>query len=83
MNAAQPVFTFTSAGDVYQLIEGAEKNDISDQLSARLDQLQAMLMMTRGEGGEAFRRLSDHVQDSYMWGVSMMLDECKELAAQL
>ena len=78
-----PAFTFTAAGSVYQLIKGADKGDISDQLSARLDQIRAMLTLVIGEGGESFRQKSPQIQDNYLWGAAMMLDECKELAAQL
>lgn len=78
-----PPLTFTAAGPVYGFAPGVETGDIVDQLNARQIQLEALLAMTFGETGEALRRLSDGVQDNYMWACSMIAHEIRELTEAL
>lgn len=76
--------TFTSAGGgLYRLDGKASTMAIADQLQARQAQLQAMLIMTCGEQGEAFRGLDDTHQDNYLWACSMIAREAKELTDAL
>jgi hypothetical protein len=75
--------TFTAAGPVYGFAPGVKAGDIVDQLNARQIQLEAMLAMTFGDTGEALRRLSDGVQDNYMWACSMIAHEIRELTEAL
>lgn len=72
--------TFPSTPDaLYFLDSHAGAMAISDQLSARQSQLQALLVMTVGEAGEAFRRLSDEHQGNYLWACEMLAREAQEL----
>ena len=71
--------TFTAAGPVYGFAPGVKAGDIVDQLNARQIQLEALLEMTYGETGEALRRLSDGIQDNYMWACSMIAGEIRDL----
>jgi len=48
-------------------------SDPEDRLSARLQRAQALVAMTYGEQGEAFRRMADTIQDNYMWAVRDLL----------
>ena len=75
--------TFTASGPAYGFAPGVETGDIVDQLNARQIQLEAMLAMTFGDTGEALRRLSDGVQDNYMWACSMIAHEIRELTEAL
>jgi hypothetical protein len=38
-------------------------------------QLGAQINVTYGNGGETFREMADHLQDSYMWAVAERIDE--------
>lgn len=51
-----------------------------DDAYARITKLRAMLVLTRGEPGEAFRNLNDDTQDTYMLACS---DQAAELMAVL
>lgn len=46
-----------------------------DRLTARIAQSRAMLVMTTGETGEAFRRLNPTIQSDFMWAIGDMLDD--------
>lgn len=72
-------FTFTSTPGLYQLRNDVSAMDLIDQVGTRLSQLTAMLMMTYGEGGEAFRSLNDDHQDNYLWGCFDLATESKQL----
>ena len=72
---------FASSGPFYTLHADATALDVQDQLNARLSQLQAMLTMTCGGGFETFNNWSDEIKQNYLWGCSMLADECKELMA--
>lgn len=74
---------FTAAGPVYAFAPGVEALDIADQLDARQTQLDALLAMTCGESGKAFRGMSDDMQDAYMWACSMIAREIQELTEAL
>ena len=75
--------TFTAAGPVYGFAPGVKAADIEDQLYARQAQLEGLLAMTHGEGGEAFRGLAHNLQDGFMWACSMIELEIQELTAAL
>lgn len=72
---------FTACGgDLYQLQDTASVLDIKNQLSARLHQLTAMLSMVTGEDFETFNNNSDANKENFLWGCSMLAEECRELA---
>ena len=73
--------TFTAAGPVYGFVPGVKAGDISDQIAARQKQLVALLAMTYGETGEAFRTMSEDLQEGYMWACAMLADEVRELTS--
>ncbi len=75
--------TFTAAGPVYGFAPGVKAADIEDQLYARQVQLEGLLAMTHGEGGEAFRGLAHNLQDGFMWACSMIAREVWELTEAL
>lgn len=75
--------TFTAAGPVYDFAPGVKACDISDQLYARQAQLEGLLAMTHGEGGEAFRGMAHNLQDGFMWACSMIAHEVRELTEAL
>ena len=75
-------FPATSA-PLYRLDRDAPPLAITDQLLARQFQLQALLAMTYGEQGDAFRTLSDELQDGFMWSCSMLACEIRDLTAAL
>lgn len=68
------------ASPFYQLHANATTADVQDQLSARLSQLCAMLIMTRGSGFETFNNWSDKIKENYLWACSMLAEECHGLA---
>ena len=57
--------------------------DRIDLLNQKLAQLDAMLVMAYGEGGEVFRNMNDHLQDNYLWACSSLAADCKDLAKYL
>lgn len=77
-------FNFPSAvAPVYAIAEGVSAGDLSDHLDNRLAHLSALLMMTYGDGGEAFRGYNDQIQDEFMWACAQLADECRELFPQV
>lgn len=46
-----------------------------NELETSLLQVQALITMTYGEGGVVFRRMSDDVQDNFLWGVNSLVDK--------
>ncbi|HRL76214.1 MAG TPA: hypothetical protein PLC86_10820 [Candidatus Accumulibacter phosphatis] len=65
---------------VYDLSPGATSTDVRELLEVKLMHLEAMLVMTWGVGGEAFRKQSAAVQDGFMWSCHAIVEECRELA---
>lgn len=45
--------------------------------------LHALLIVTYGESGEAFRGLSGEIQDAYLWACSDMAGQLKEVAKRV
>lgn len=68
------------ASPFYQLHTNATTAAVHDQLSARLSQLSAMLIMTTGQGFEAFDSWNDEIKENYLWACSMLAKECLGLA---
>lgn len=46
-----------------------------NELETSLLQVRALITMTYGEGGVVFRRMSDDVQDNFLWGVNSLVDK--------
>ena len=83
-NANEIAVTFPCTGEgVYVFATDAHELDIVGQLTARLDQLSAMLVFTYGEQLEDFDRMSEDVRSNYMSGCASAVDECRNLAAKL
>ncbi len=73
-------FDFPSENSpVYAIAEQASSGNVCNLLDCRLSQLAAMLTVICGEGGENFRHYSDHIQDAYLYGCSLLAEECKAL----
>ena len=68
------------ASPFYQIHADATTSDVHDQLSARLSQLSAMLIMTTGPGFEAFDSWNDEIKENYLLACSMLAKECLGLA---
>jgi hypothetical protein len=51
--------------------------DLRDRVGGFVSKARALSMMTWADQGEAFRNLSDDIQDEFMWALSGMLDEVK------
>lgn len=76
--------TFTAAGNVYDFKPDAAKIDLRDQLNAKISQAKAMLTILVSDGGlEHFNCMSVDSQSDYLWGISMAVDESKDLLDQL
>ena len=67
---------------VNQSFHKADIDDLDD-LSKKTAQLDALLYMTYGEGGEVFRRSTDTVQDNYLWACAEIASEVSKLAKRL
>lgn len=61
----------------------AEKIGLLDRAAELSTKLDALLMMTCGEGGESLRCLNDELQDAYMWACSGLAAELKECITKL
>lgn len=57
--------------------------DRFDSLQQKLAQLDAMLNMSYGCAGEAFRNMNDALQDNYLWACSTLATECVDLVCTL
>lgn len=76
--------SFTAAGNVYEFKSGTNPMDLRDQLNAKISQAQAMLNMLVSDGGlEHFSAMSSDSQSDYLWGISMAIDESKDLIDRL
>ena len=77
-------FSYPSANTaIYAIAHGATKSEISEFLSTRLAHLYALIAMTNGDAGEAFRCYNDTIQDEFMESCGLLAKECVELFAQL
>jgi hypothetical protein len=76
-NTDQITSDFTAAPGTYAIV--GDRLSLEDQLNARVRQLNAMLSMTTGEQGEAFRMLNDELQDSFMGACDSFIREIKQL----
>lgn len=74
---------FAAGGTLYRLHPDASALDVRNQLGARLSQLTSMLQMIHGNGFENFDTWSDEVKDNYLWGCSMLAEECLALERHL
>lgn len=75
---------FTASNDpLYVLAPGATPGAMIDQITARQSQLAALLLVTYGESGDAFRTLPDTYQNDYMWACGMLADEIQALTSAL
>ncbi|OAJ61497.1 hypothetical protein A6V36_24300 [Paraburkholderia ginsengiterrae] len=50
-----------------------------DRIDELVQKLSAMLTVTCGECGEPFRRMSDNIQDNYMWACADMARKLQDL----
>ncbi|MBS0355921.1 MAG: hypothetical protein JSR83_18705 [Proteobacteria bacterium] len=75
---------FPSSSDtLYELTDSANAMALTDQLTARLAQLHAMLSATHGNAGDTFRHLCHEHQEHYMWACYMLAGETRELMTAL
>lgn len=61
----------------------AMPSDSANRLQAVAAKLAAMLNHTFGNSGEAFRSLSDDLQDNYLWACAEMMEEIHEIVTEL
>lgn len=54
--------------------------DILDGLTTSLAQLEAMLLVICGDGGESFRRYNDDIQDNYLSSCIEKVKACRRAA---
>ncbi len=73
----KPISAFTAVPGLYKI--RVQRSEVRDQIHCRISQLEAQLAMTYGEQGEAFRSMSDALQDSYMWACGMAIREIRQL----
>lgn len=55
----------------------------AEELTQRLTQLDAMVAVTYGEQGEAFRNMNDNLQDNFLWGVSTITEQLQKASEKL
>jgi hypothetical protein len=70
---------FTAPRGAYAIV--GNSNNLEDQMNMRISQLRAMMEVTYGEPGEAFRRMNAEIQDNYLWACTTMVAEIAQLAA--
>lgn len=79
-----PPFNFPSeVAPVYAIAPTATAGDVRTLLETKTAHLEALLMMTYGEGGESFRTLREDLQDNYMWACCDMATEIRALFQQV
>lgn len=67
---------------VNQSLSGEDIENL-ENLSKKTAQLDALLYMTYGEGGDVFRRSSGTVQENYLWACAEIASEASKLAQKL
>jgi hypothetical protein len=70
---------FTAPRGAYAIV--GNSNNLEDQMNMRIRQLRAMMEVTYGEPGEAFRCMNAEIQDNYLWACTTMVAEIAQLAA--
>lgn len=56
--------------------------DDYDDLSAKLAMLSANLSVICGEGFDSFNRHNNEIQENYIWGCSILANECRAIMAK-
>jgi hypothetical protein len=64
-------------------ITSAEQKGALNRAAVLSQQIEAMIQVTYGEGGESFRSMADHLQDMYMWAVADLMAELKDCIDKL
>lgn len=85
-NANRPAPTFNYPTDffrLYDLADGVTKLNLLDEIDSGFARLHAVLSMTTGEAGEAFRGHNATIQDSYLDGCGLLATEIHQLFKQL
>lgn len=57
--------------------------DAIDESQCSLLKAQALIAMTFGESGEAFRNMSDDYQDRFLWAISDLVTEATNVVAEV
>lgn len=57
--------------------------DAIDNIKCQLLKAQALIAMTFGESGEAFRNMSDDYQDHFLWAISDLVTEATNVVTEL
>ena len=57
--------------------------DAIDNTQCALLKAQALIAMTFGEQGEAFRNLNDDYQDRFLWAISDLIDDAKSKVSEI
>ncbi|RTL42212.1 MAG: hypothetical protein EKK49_01170 [Rhodocyclaceae bacterium] len=78
-----PLHFPATSSPLYRLDDETDAMALTDQMSARLAQLQALLAMTYGDAGDAFRRMAQSHRDDYLWACYMIAGEVRELGDAL
>lgn len=68
---------------IYAIAPGTSKSELGEFLTIRLSHLKAILTMTSGESGEAFRCYNDTIQDEFMEACNFLAYECAALFEQI
>lgn len=75
---------FTASTPLYAFAPDATPMAMYDQLTTRLSQLKAMLVLaqsTNQDGMPALGEIADDLQQSYLWACQQMTEECMALAS--
>lgn len=62
-----------------ETVNEVDSMDLHTQLSAKLGQLQALMMMTYGEARESIDSMNETLRDNYFWACSDMVGDCIKL----
>lgn len=66
-----------------QVSSAASAQDLSEEIVARINMLQAMLCAVYGGGAESFNSLNDSIRDSYLWSCATMANDIGALSERL
>lgn len=76
--------SFPAPGEgLYRLADDVGRMALFDQLSARQQQLHALLAMTCGDAWEVFRQQAPSQQENYLWACTMIAAEARDLIEAL
>lgn len=83
MATNEPITITIDRNAVLVLNPHADQASVIDALSAELSQLEGMSNLLTGEELQAFRRMSETMQEDYLWALQQKIEQARRLSQML